>query len=235
MTEFLLEITSVRKDKNDFCEYNFVTFDVVEGNPSEKEVCNLLESNNISTCNVDYNNEARSGNLSDLNFEYIVGQKIGNSFLSLYQEIHTTLIPSTLILSNNVITSKEDDGFFAVGYKAKPKENNSFYMECPNEESVWINGNDDRSVVSEKIKLYGKFEDACESVGIWLWRFKDVNLAQVYITSFEQGRGLKLIPAAEVHMVKLENNKITVNFFIKECFKKSLGEEDFSLVFHLER
>ena len=118
MTEFLLEITSVRKDKNDFCEYNFVTFDVVEGNPSEKEVCNLLESNNISTCNVDYNNEARSGNLSDLNFEYIVGQKIGNSFLSLYQEIHTTPIPSTLILSNNVITSKEDDGFFAVGYSA---------------------------------------------------------------------------------------------------------------------
>lgn len=79
MSEFELKVTSVSDGGDDFIEADLVKFEVIVGEPEEHDVCKFLESFSTSACNISYNTKTKSGRLTDLNFEYEVGQTVSTA------------------------------------------------------------------------------------------------------------------------------------------------------------
>ena len=75
-SEFIFKITSISDCGDERADADLVKFDVIDGEPSELEVTDFLESFCTSACNISYNSNSRSGELVDLNFEFCVGQSV---------------------------------------------------------------------------------------------------------------------------------------------------------------
>jgi hypothetical protein len=71
-----IKITSIKGSPSEVVEAELVEFLTVTGNPNIEEVKELILQNSVSVCNVEYNENSKTGMFTDLNFEFSNNQLV---------------------------------------------------------------------------------------------------------------------------------------------------------------